>query len=101
MLVQFSIFPVGSKEELSKPVAKIIDIIDKSKLPYQTTAMNTIIEGSWDEIFRLIKKCHLAMKKEHNRVYLVITCDDRKGAKGRLKGKVNDVEKILKRKIKR
>ena len=101
MLVQFSIFPVGKKEELAKSVAKIIDIIDKSKLSYQTTAMSTIVEGTWDEVFGLIRKCHLAMKKEHNRVYLVITGDDRKGAKGRLKGKVNDIEKVLKRKINR
>lgn len=101
MLVQFSIFPVGKGEELAKSVAKIIDIIDKSRLPYQTTAMSTIVEGSWEEVFGLIKKCHGTMRKEHSRVYLVITCDDRKGAKKRLEGKVNDVEKILKRKIKR
>ncbi|MCJ7507478.1 MAG: MTH1187 family thiamine-binding protein [candidate division Zixibacteria bacterium] len=101
MLVQFSIFPVGKGEELAKSVAEIIDLIDRSKLPYQTTAMSTIVEGNWNEVFSLIKKCHTAMRKEHNRVYLVITADDRKGAKGRLKGKVNDVEKILRRKIKR
>ena len=101
MLVQFSIFPVGKGEELAKSVANIIDIIDKSKLPYQTTAMSTIVEGSWEEVFGLIKKCHSAMKKEHNRVYMVIAVDDRKGAKERLKGKVNDVEKILKRRIRR
>jgi uncharacterized protein (TIGR00106 family) len=101
MLVQFSIFPIGKGEELAKSVANIIDIIDKSKLPYQTTAMSTIVEGSWEEVFGLIKKCHSAMKKEHNRVYMVIAVDDRKGAKKRLKGKVNDVEKILKRRIRR
>jgi len=101
MLVQFSIFPVGKGEELAKSVAGIIDIIDKSKLPYQTTAMSTIVEGSWEEVFGLIKKCHLAMRREHNRVYMVIAVDDRKAAKGRLKGKVDDVEKILKRKVRK
>ncbi len=101
MLVQFSIFPVGGGEELAKSVAKIVDIIDKSKLPYQTTAMSTTVEGGWEEVFGLIKRCHHAMRKEHNRVYLVITCDDRRSAKGRLEGKVNDVEKILKRRIRR
>lgn len=82
-------------------MAKIIDIIDKSKLPYQTTAMSTTIEGSWEEVFGLIRKCHKTMRREHNRVYMVLTCDDRKGVRGRLKGKVNDVEKVLKRKINR
>ena len=43
MLAQFSIFPVGSKESLSKEVAKILDIIDKSGLTYKFTSMSTIV----------------------------------------------------------
>lgn len=100
MLVQFSLFPVGEKS-LTKPVAKMIDIIDKSGLPYQTTAMGTLVEGTYDEIFGLIKKCHNLLKKDYDRIYGVIKLDDRKGAKGRLKGKVDSVEKSLGRKIKR
>ena len=100
MLVQFSLFPVGEKS-LTKPVSKIIDIIDKSGLPYQTTGMGTLIEGNYDEIFRLIKKCHSVLGKSHDRIYGVIKLDDRKGAKGRLKGKVDSVEKALGRRIKR
>jgi len=100
MLVQFSLFPVGEKS-LTKPVSRIIDIIDRSGLPYQTTAMGTLVEGNYDEIFKLIKRCHNALKKSHDRIYGVIKLDDRKGAKGRLKGKVNSVEKALGRKIKR
>ena len=100
MLVQFSLFPVGERS-LTKPVSKLIDIIDKSGLPYQTTAMGTLIEGNYDQVFRLIKKCHNVLKKDHDRIYGVIKLDDRKGAKGRLKGKVNSVEKALGRKIKR
>ncbi|MDH4223243.1 MAG: MTH1187 family thiamine-binding protein [candidate division Zixibacteria bacterium] len=101
MIVQFSIFPVDKGEELGKYVARIIDIIDRSGLPYQTTAMSTLVEGTWEQVFGLIKKCHNALKKESNRVYVVITIDDRKGAKNRLKGKVKDVEKILKRQIRK
>ena len=100
MLVQFSLFPVGEKS-LTKPVSRIIGIIDKSGLPYQTTAMGTLVEGSYDEVFSLFKKCYNAMRKEHDRIYGTIKLDDRKGAKGRLKGKVNSVEKALGRKIKR
>jgi uncharacterized protein (TIGR00106 family) len=100
MLAQFSLFPVGEKS-LTKPVSSIIDLIDKSGLPYQTTAMGTLVEGSYDEVFSLIKSCHNALKRDHDRIYGVIKIDDRKGAKGRLKGKVNSVEKALGRKIKR
>ncbi len=99
MLAQFSIFPVGSKESLSNDVAKIIDIVDKSGLSYRLTAMATIVEGNWDDVMALIKKCHHVMRRSHSRIYTSIVIDDRKQAKGRLAGKVASVENALNRKI--
>jgi uncharacterized protein (TIGR00106 family) len=101
MLVSFSIFPLDKGDSVGKYVAKMIDIVDRSGLPYRTSAMSTTIEGSWDSIFKVIKRCHQTMTKECKRVYMVMTIDDRKGAKNRIKGKVDRVEKILKRKISR
>jgi uncharacterized protein (TIGR00106 family) len=101
MLVSLSIFPTDKGESVSKYVAKTIDIVDKSGLPYRTSAMSTVVEGSWDGVFKVIKKCHDSMMKESNRVYMVITIDDRKKAKNRLTGKVNRIEQVLKRKINR
>jgi len=101
MLAQFSMFPLDKGESLSRYVAGIVDLVDRSGLPYQSTSMSTIVEGEWDEIFSLIKKCHKTLGKESDRVYVVITLDDRKGAKNRLKGKVESIEKMLKRKIKK
>ncbi len=100
MLIQFSMFPVGKGESVSGEIAKIIDIVDKSGLPYKTTAMATVIEGEWDEIMTLINKCRLKLRKGNNRVYMILTMDDRKGAKRRLTGKVGAIEKKLGRKIK-
>lgn len=99
MLTQFSVFPVGSKESLSKDVAKILDIVDKSGLSYRFTAMSTIVEGSWDDVMALIKKCRNAMRRSHRRIYVSITIDDRKKTGRRLTGKVDAVENILKRKL--
>jgi uncharacterized protein (TIGR00106 family) len=101
MLVQFSMFPLGKGESVGKYVAKIVDLVDRSGLPCQTSAMSTVIEGEWDEIFNLIKRCRNVMKKEANRIYIVITIDDRKKGKNRIQGKVETIEKILKRKIKK
>lgn len=101
MLVQFSMFPIGKGESVGKYVAKIVNLVDRSGLPCQTTSMSTIVEGEWDEVFGLIKRCHNLMKKEANRIYIVITIDDRKKGKNRIKGKVETIEKILKRKIKK
>jgi uncharacterized protein (TIGR00106 family) len=101
MLANFSIIPLGGGESVSKYVAKVIDIVDKSGLRYQLTSMGTLVEGNWEEVMGIIKKCHNITGKLVPRVYTVITIDDRKGAKGRLTGKVKSVERILKREIKK
>lgn len=100
MLVQFAMFPVGKKESASEAVANIINVIDRSGLPYKMSAMSTIVEGEWKEIMGLINKCRLKMRRNNNRVYMVLTMDDRRGAKNRLTGKVKAVESRLRRKIK-
>ncbi len=99
MLAQVSIFPVGAKESLSKEVAKVLDIIDRSGLSYRVTAMSTLIEGNWDEVMAVIKRCHRTMRRSHNRVYTSIVIDDRKGAVRRLTGKVEALENVLRRKL--
>ena len=99
MVVEFSMFPLDKGESLGRYVARVVDIVDKSKLPHHTCAMGTTVEGNWDEIFRLIKRCHNALRKDCHRIYTKITVDDRKGAKNRMKGKVQSLKKILKREI--
>ena len=101
MLAIFSTFPVGKSESLSQDVARIIKIIEDSGIDCQTTAMGTLVEGEWDEIMDLIKRCHDKLRETSTRVYTKITIDDREGAKGRLKGKIASVEKHLGREIKK
>jgi len=101
MLAIFSTFPVGKSESLSKDVAQIIKIIDDSGIDCQTTAMGTIVEGEWDEVMELIKKCHFKLREFSTRVNTKISIDDREGATGRIKGKIASVEKHLGREIKK
>jgi uncharacterized protein (TIGR00106 family) len=101
MIVEFSIVPIGKGEELAGLVAKVIDIVDRSGLPYQLTSMGTIVEGEWDDVLSLIKECHLRMRREASRVSTYITIDDRDRARGRIQGKVEDVEKTLGRPLKK
>lgn len=100
MLIQFAMFPTGGTESASGEVSKIIDIIDRSGLPYKTSAMATVIEGEWEELMALINECRLKLRESNNRVYMVLTMDDRKDAENRLTGKVASLEKKLNRKIK-
>ncbi len=100
MLVQLTMFPTDNRSDsASADVAKVIDIIDKSGLSYKLTAMATIIEGEWSEIMRVINRARLMLRRNHNRVYIIMTIDDRKGAKNRLTGKIQSIEKHLRRKV--
>ena len=101
MLAQFSIAPFDKGESLSKYVAEIIDLIDNSGLEYRLGAMSTTVEGDVDEVFELIKACHLRMRLFSRRVITHIAIDDREGATDRLTGKPQSIEDKLGRKIKR
>lgn len=95
MILQFSMVPLGVGVSLSKYVAKVIKIVEESGLPYKMHAMGTIVEGEWDEVMGLIKKCREALLEEADRVLIEIKIDDRKGAFQRIDGKVESVERIL------
>jgi uncharacterized protein (TIGR00106 family) len=101
MVVEFSVVPIGRGEALAELVARIIDIVDKSGLHYQLTAMGTIVEGDWDGVFALIRKCHETMRGQAGRVYTHIAIDDRDRVSGRIEGKVRDVEDVLGRALKK
>jgi len=95
MIVEFSIVPIGRGESLIEPVARILDLVDKSGLPYQLTAMGTIVEGEWDEVIGLVRRCHESMRGQASRVYTHITIDDRRDKKVALGDKTASVEARL------
>jgi len=99
MVASFSIVPIGVGEELAEYVAGVIDLIAKSGLPYKLGAMQTTVEGEPEEVMALIMRCHKHMMEKAPRVLTHIAIDDRRGAKGRLEGKVKDVEKVLGREV--
>jgi uncharacterized protein (TIGR00106 family) len=99
-VVEFSMFPLGKGESVSEYVARSVDIIDKSKVSYRLNAMGTVMEGEWDELFSVIKKCLDQMTTDCNRVEAVIKVDYRKNVqKGMIDDKVKSVEKKLGRKV--
>jgi uncharacterized protein (TIGR00106 family) len=100
MIVNFSVVPIGKESSLSTQVAEILKIVSESGIDYKLHAMGTILEGEWDNIMKLIKKCHKQILKNSDRVLTTITIDDRKGRTGRIAGKVNSVEKKLAKKLK-
>ncbi len=99
MLASFSVVPMGVGEELKEKIAGLVPIIESSGLDYLMGAMQTTLEGDPDKVMAVIMACHHHMKTMAPRVLTHITIDDRKGAVGRLKGKVQDVEAVLGRRV--
>ena len=101
MVVQFSVIPIGSGVHMSGLLAKVMRLIDDSGLDYRIGPMGTAVEGNWDQVMRLIKRCHQAMLAQAPRVLTSVTIDDREGATGRLEGKVASVIRKVGRPLKR
>lgn len=99
VLLEFTMSPLAKGESVSAYVARSIDIIDRSGLPYQLTAMGTIIEGEWQEVMAVVTACFEAMRADCDRVSTQIKIDYRAGPGGRLKSKVDSIERKLGRKV--
>lgn len=95
MIAEFSIVPISIGESLSSHVAKIIKIIDNSDINYKLTPMGTIVEGSEEEVFAIIRKCHNEMKKYSNRVLTKISIDDRGNDLNRMENKLKSVREKM------
>ena len=95
VLLEFSMSPLNQGDSVSAYVARSIDIIDRSGLPYQLTAMGSIIEGEWAEVMAVVKACFDAMQADCDRVSTHIKIDYRAGPGGRLHAKVAAVQDIL------
>ena len=99
MLASFSVVPIGASAEVKQEVAAALSIVADSGLPYALGAMQTTVEGEEAEVMELIMRCHRRVRELCPRVLTHIAIDDRAGAKGRLSGKVRDVEEVLGRKL--
>ncbi len=101
MLAEFSIVPIGSGSSIGARLAEVLDIVDSSGMPYKINPMGTVVEGEWDDIMKLIKKCHKTVMKSEERALVTITIDDRKGKPNRIEEKVKSIEKRLGKSLKK
>ena len=94
---EFSVVPLGKgvEDSLSGYVARCLKIVRDSGLAYQLTPMGTVLEGEWDEVFAVIKRCRDDLRRDFPRVLVTIRVDDREAPPGRLKAKVQSVERKL------
>lgn len=99
VLLEFAMSPTGEGESLSRHVARILDIVDRSGVSYQLTAMGTILEGDWDEVMAVVGECFRALQQDCGRIAMNLKMDYRAGSEPRLRSKVDAVEGHVGRKL--
>jgi len=101
MLAQFNIVPLDKGVSVGGDVAKVLQIIDNSGLPYKLNPMGTVVEGTWNEVMELIRTCHEETVNSSERVLTSISIDDRKGRQNRIEGKIKSLEKRLNKSLRK
>ena len=92
VLLEFSLYPTDKGESVSDYVKRNLEIIDDSGLPYRLGPMGTTLEGEYDEVMAVVKKCFDRMSADCGRVACQIKIDYRKGRAGRLDSKVRTLK---------
>ncbi|HSK22918.1 MAG TPA: thiamine-binding protein [Egicoccus sp.] len=97
MIVAFSVAPVGEQNHVGDAVAECIRAVRESGLPNETNAMFTNVEGEWDDIQALMKRCIDICERHAPRVSLVMKLDHHPGAghEHTLAYKVERIERAL------
>lgn len=91
--------PFDKGASLSAYVARSLDIIDRSGIPYRLNPMGTVIEGTWDEVLGVVTQCFERMRLDCERISVAVKIDYRKGRPGRLTGKIESLERRLHRRL--
>ena len=103
MLAELEIIPIGTKTtSLSAVLAEVARLVDGSGLEYRAGPMGTVVEGPWDAVMALARRCHEAVLKASGRVVTTIRIDDRTDQPGsRITRKVESLERSAGRSLKR
>ena len=100
LLAEFSMWPMDKGESVGLYVARLLDIVDRSGLPYRLGPLGTCLEGDYDAVMAVIRECHESLAKDCKRIACTIKMDWRKGHAGALDSKVRSVEEKVGRKLK-
>jgi uncharacterized protein (TIGR00106 family) len=101
MLVEFSVVPIGTGVSISPQIAKVLKIVAESGIQYKANPMGTVLEGDWDSVMTVVRKCHDVVMASSERALTTITIDDRKGKESRIERKLESVEQKLGMKLKK
>jgi uncharacterized protein (TIGR00106 family) len=100
MLVELSINSLGRGTHLSHDLAEILKLVDDSGISYGLTPLGTCIEGDWDEVMALVKKCHEKARGVSAHVFTTLRIEDEEGGANKIQENVASVERAAGRSLK-
>jgi uncharacterized protein (TIGR00106 family) len=95
VLLEFSMAPMGKGESVAPYVARCLEVVAASGLAYELHAMGTILEGEWDEVFAVVRRCYEVLRPDCDRISCTLKVDYRKGHTGRIRSKVEHVQALV------
>ena len=78
MLLELSVSVKGKHRQESDPSIDMNKIIDASGLHYKTTSKGTVLEGNWEELMSVAKRCHDAVLKKNDQFVTRMKAVDKK-----------------------
>jgi uncharacterized protein YqgV (UPF0045/DUF77 family) len=79
MLLELSVLPKGKSRHVSSAAADLGKIIDASGLHHQTRNKGTVLEGTWEQLMAVAKKCHDEVMKTNEQFVTVMRALDGPG----------------------
>jgi uncharacterized protein (TIGR00106 family) len=96
VLVEFAMFPTDKGESVSAYVSRILKMFQEGEVPYQLTPMGTIFETeTMAQALKVIQEAYERLSPDSNRIYATVKFDIRRGAVGRMKGKIASIERRI------
>ena len=99
VLLEFSMSPMDKGESVSDYVSRSLEIVSDSGVDYRLNPMGTVLEGEWEEVMSVVKKCYEMMRSDCKRITCSVKIDYREGKNGRLESKMASVENKLGKKL--
>ena len=94
VLLEFSLYPTDKGASVSRYVARSLEIIDASGLPYRLGPMGTTLEGEYGQVMDVVRLCFERMAQDCDRVACQIKLDYRRGRTVGLAAKVDRLKEI-------
>lgn len=76
MLLELSVQPKGKSPHVNEAAADLEKIIDASGLYHRAKNKATVLEGTWDQLMTVAKKCHDEVMKTHEQFVTVMRAVD-------------------------